>query len=380
MPDSAAVLDILPTLDLFVQKGGDLDSRNAQGWTLLHEATWNGQEDIVRYLLDKGAAPTASNENGSNALHLATWKGHSSIVQRLLERAVDPNETNNEGETPLHQAAWLGYVDIVRLLLDDAGDPDHRDDGSREVVRLFLNKGADPRIEDNDGRKPHSLAEENSHHPTAKVLRDMETEVFGYPVAQDVENIPITRHPNVSVDSAILAALSAPEGRCSIEPYGQASCSTSGKLTLKTNERSSHFFLKTDPDGEVFRGEYESLASIHAAVPTLCPRPIAHGTLDESPDSLLLTDFVGTENSSNGRASSGLSLAQKLALLRKAPVPTPTGFSTHEFGFHTTTSTGSTAQDNSWNSSWFNFYAQNRLRAVWEIVERNHGEDEEIQS
>ena len=119
--------------------------------------------------------------------------------------------------------------------------------------------------------------------------------------------------------------------------------------------------------------------AIHTAVPTLCPRPIAHGKLAESPDNFLLTDFIDMEAPDDSQ-SSGLSFAQKLAQLHSTPPPIPKGFPGPVFGFHVTTCVGRTPQNNSWNRSWPEFFAENRLRAVWETVEENNGTDTELQS
>ena len=80
----------------------------------------------------------------------------------------------------------------------------------------------------------------------------------------------------------------------------------------------------------------------------------------------------------NDSQSSGLSLAQKLAQLHGSPPPIPDGFSTPVFGFHVTTGVGRTPQNNSWAPSWPDFFAENRLRAVWKTVEENHGTDTEL--
>ena len=78
--------------------------------------------------------------------------------------------------------------------------------------------------------------------------------------------------------------------------------------------------------------------------------------------------------------SSGLSLAQKLAQLHSTPPPIPKGFSRPAFGFYVMTCVGRTHQDNSWNRSWPKFFAENRLRAVWKSVEKNHGTDTALHS
>lgn len=376
---------------IYLEHGSDLEARDNDNWSALHHAAWNGHEKTTRYVLKKGADLNARADNGWTALHQATWNGHGAVVRRLLQEDADPNETDDEGETALHQAAWRGFADVMKLLLDRGADPNPRDktgqtplhqaasNGSKAVAQLLLDNGAESRTEDNDGRKPHSLAEENFHHSTAKILRDKETEIYGEQVLPDTDNIPKTSHPGSHLDSAVITILSADPSTASIEPYGQAGSSTPSKISVRANDQISTYFMKTGPDGDMFTGEYESLAAIHTAAPSLCPQPIAHGKLVESPDYFLLTDFIDMEATTGGQ-SSGLSLAQKLAQLHTTPTPIPEGFSRPVFGFHVVTCVGRTSQNNSWNRSWPKFFAENRLRAVWQTVEENHGTDTELQS
>lgn len=122
------------------------------------------------------------------------------------------------------------------------------------MVQLLLDEGADPRVEDNDNRKPHSLAEENFHHSIAKILRDKETDIYGQDVFPDTDNIPKTSHPASHLDPAVIAALSADPKTTTIEPYGQASFSTPSKISVSVNGNASTYFMKTGPDGEMFKG------------------------------------------------------------------------------------------------------------------------------
>ncbi|KAL8929307.1 MAG: hypothetical protein Q9208_001390 [Pyrenodesmia sp. 3 TL-2023] len=301
---------------------------------------------------------------------------------------ADPNQTDDEGQTALHQAAWRGHTHLVQFLLDSGADLTLRDktgqtalhhaasNGPTATVELLLDNGADPRAEDNNGRKPHSLAEEN-FHPCAKILRDRETARYGDEVSPGHTNIPKPPGPGSRLDSGVIDFLAVDQGIASIEPYGQASSSTPSKVTIRSNGKTDTYFMKTGPDGDMFAGEYESLAAIHAVVPSLCPRPLAHGKLADSDDYFLLTDFIDTKGSAGGE-SSGFSLAQKLAQLHSAPPPVPEGFSTPVFGFYVSTSVGRTLQQNIWNRSWPRFFAENRLRAVWNIVETSHGIDSEL--
>ncbi|KAL8670365.1 MAG: hypothetical protein Q9168_005092 [Polycauliona sp. 1 TL-2023] len=358
---------------------------------ILHHAAWNGHEKTIRQVLKQEPNINSKADDGWTALHQATWNNHQAAVSCLLREGANPNDTDNEGETALHQAAWRGHSVLARLLLEHGADPNLRDKtgqtplhhaastGSTAVIRLILEAGADPRIEDNDERKPHSLAEENFHHACAKILRDKEKEIYGEEGLPDLANIPSTSHHAAELDSAIIDFLAVGKDTLSIELYGQASSSTPSKITINVDGEINTYFLKTGPDEHMFKGEYDSLAAIHKAVPSLCPRPLAYGDLRDSPGYFLLTEFIDIEDSHDGE-SSGLSLAQKLAQLHSTPSPIADSFSRPCFGFHIPTCVGQTLQNNPWNLSWAKFFAENRLRAVGKTVERIHGPDTELQS
>lgn len=183
---------------------------------------------------------------------------------------------------------------------------------------------------------------------------------------------------STAVDPAILKALDVPSTSSSkLLPHGGSGFAASSNLTIittaaddkdtqdTTRPKTTHYFVKTGTglSSEVmFRGEHASLNAIHSAVPSLCPKSHAHGTLSSSPSTyFLVTDFLDLNPTS---LSTAQSLAQKLATLHSTPAPTPSGFTKPMFGFPVTTCCGSTEQDNSWKESWAEFYADNRLRRV----------------
>lgn len=54
-----SVVDVDSSLALLKKNGGNINSRNAFGLTLLHIATWRNHIPIVRRLLEAGADPNA---------------------------------------------------------------------------------------------------------------------------------------------------------------------------------------------------------------------------------------------------------------------------------------------------------------------------------
>jgi len=55
---------------------------------------------------------------------VAAFIGNENIVSYLLDKGADPNSTTQRGETPLHYAARAGQPNIMRLLLDNGAELD----------------------------------------------------------------------------------------------------------------------------------------------------------------------------------------------------------------------------------------------------------------
>jgi protein-ribulosamine 3-kinase len=91
----------------------------------------------------------------------------------------------------------------------------------------------------------------------------------------------------------------------------------------------------------------------------------------------MVTDFLDLRGSSSKKGS-GESLASKLARLHTTPAPTPPGYDTPQFGFPVPTCCGNTEQPNDFSSSWADFYANSRLRAILRASEKNNGKDVEL--
>lgn len=193
-----------------------------------------------------------------------------------------------------------------------------------------------------------------------------------------------------SVDPVILEALGLDPAETKMASHGGSGFSSTFKLSSTSPEGETRsFFVKTGTGANaevMFRGEHASLNAISDAVPNFCPRSHAHGALSKDRGYFLVTDFLDLRSSS-APAGSGVSLATKLAKLHTTPAPSPPPQEGEEgqedeqrpkFGFPVTTCCGDTPQDNSWRSSWADFYADNRLRSICRAAEKNNGPDREL--
>ena len=93
-------------------RGGDIDTVDAQGFSLLALAAREGSLSVSRLLLGAGAKIEAVNMVGENALMLAALHGHLEIVRALL---VAGAATEKVGWKPLIYAAVKGDIRIARL-------------------------------------------------------------------------------------------------------------------------------------------------------------------------------------------------------------------------------------------------------------------------
>ena len=125
------------------------------GFSLLHEASCNGQVNSARVLLDTGAHVNAKGYNGWTPLHYASNYGHPKLVRLLLEQGANLNARSTKQDTPLYWACDKGHLEVVQILLDHGADLNIRGDGSltpyqvvtrgghRGVAQLLLEHGAE---------------------------------------------------------------------------------------------------------------------------------------------------------------------------------------------------------------------------------------------
>ena len=78
----------------------------------LVEASKEGRLEEVETRLKKPQDPNAVNKEGRTALRLACLGGHTEVVRLLLEAGAACDQA------PLHVAAWRGHVKVVRLLVE----------------------------------------------------------------------------------------------------------------------------------------------------------------------------------------------------------------------------------------------------------------------
>ena len=123
----ATITADIPTMQLLLQKGADPTLTAAGDNTALIVAAGLGRveqetrvpeprvSEAVTLVLDLGADINQPNEAGNTALHAATMAGLDDVVAYLVQRGAALNTKNKMGETPLKQAH--GFIDKFLLYM-----------------------------------------------------------------------------------------------------------------------------------------------------------------------------------------------------------------------------------------------------------------------
>ena len=99
--------------------GYDVQGRYLERFrTALHWAAEKGFLDVVKALLQHGAAPNIYDTDRNTALHLSAKKGHTTVVKALLGAGADSSAKDKFGLTPADLAAKHHHEDTANVLND----------------------------------------------------------------------------------------------------------------------------------------------------------------------------------------------------------------------------------------------------------------------
>jgi ankyrin repeat protein len=186
---------------MLIEHGAGVNVRTQQGRTaIMAAAKRNGNADLVRLLLEKGADVKTP---GDTTLIPAAQSGDLEIMRLLIKNGANVNSISPRlGETPLHYAAASGNVSAVRLLLAKGANPNAAlrnvtavrggstmdsglskqtplmwaaPTGSPELIRALIDGGANVNAQDIRGMSPLILAvaSENQDLAVVKLLLEL---------------------------------------------------------------------------------------------------------------------------------------------------------------------------------------------------------------
>ena len=104
---------------ILLDRGADVASANAHGWTPLHQAAYSDLPAMARMLLDAGApVGVSARGNGGTPLVVALFWGNVATAELLAGHGVHPRN--------LRAAAGLGRLDLLEELIDTPEAGAHR--------------------------------------------------------------------------------------------------------------------------------------------------------------------------------------------------------------------------------------------------------------
>jgi len=163
-------------------RGADIYIRDANNNTALHHAAKSGSVNIIKLLLDKGMSVNLTDKNAYTPLHVSAQFGHLEATKALFERGAAINNTNKYGNTPLIEAAYNSKLEIFRYLTEMGADINIRDaknntalhhaakSGSVNIIKLLLDKGMSVNLTDTDEFTPLHVSAQFGHLGATKLL------------------------------------------------------------------------------------------------------------------------------------------------------------------------------------------------------------------
>ncbi|XP_063062916.1 ankyrin repeat and SAM domain-containing protein 6-like [Engraulis encrasicolus] len=106
---------------------GPVDCTDEEGNTALQFSADSGHENLVRFLLRKGASVDSRNNYGWTPLMQAARFGHLTVAHILLENKADFNARNRMGASVLSMAGRGGHAHVAKLLLESGAFVDDYD-------------------------------------------------------------------------------------------------------------------------------------------------------------------------------------------------------------------------------------------------------------
>ena len=103
-------------LQLLIDEGYPVDTRNADGYTALNYAIENNDVKTANVLLENGANPFQMiDKKGKNGISIALDKKNKAMISNIVKYAGKMSDM--QGNTILHYAAKTSEVEMVKTLI-----------------------------------------------------------------------------------------------------------------------------------------------------------------------------------------------------------------------------------------------------------------------
>lgn len=132
--------DLVPIL---IDGGADMNARNGQDLTLLHQAILNHDAKTAKFLLEQGADMNALTGEQESPLQLAIHCHLPEVVDALCVRGVALSSPDNKGDPPIWTALELNDEEIAKVLVKHGVDTDCWGPGPDGCQQTLLHRAID---------------------------------------------------------------------------------------------------------------------------------------------------------------------------------------------------------------------------------------------
>ena len=109
-------------VEFLVERGASFNITEINGFTAFHFAAWGGKTRNIQRLIELGAVSKWDGRNATSPLELAIEGGHTEAVRLLIEHGADIENVNDNSDSAVMIAADMGHLDIIQLLLMYGGN------------------------------------------------------------------------------------------------------------------------------------------------------------------------------------------------------------------------------------------------------------------
>ena len=166
-----------------------INKKNSKGVVALHYASFQGNVDIIKYLINYGADVNALTKRDLNVIHYAAQgnQPNSLVYFYLFHRdKINLENIDKGGSTPLHWASYSSSIEFALYLINYGVDINKKDKNgntplhlaviknSYKMVQKLLQKGAITKIKNLENKTPKDIALKSKYNNIYKLLKESE--------------------------------------------------------------------------------------------------------------------------------------------------------------------------------------------------------------
>ncbi|MGL4803194.1 MAG: ankyrin repeat domain-containing protein [Cetobacterium sp.] len=167
---------------LFKYGKHNLEIKNKHKGSLILKASFYGDYEIVKYLLEIGATPNEKSISGTTPLMVASLGGFSKIVNLLIEYNANINEQTQTGETALILAIEENHLEVVKILLENKINFNHQANngvsaliiaaikGHKDIIKILLDYNVNLNLQVETGETALMAAAQKGYLEIVKLL------------------------------------------------------------------------------------------------------------------------------------------------------------------------------------------------------------------